>query len=156
DGTNVDTSFDANYAGIRAAGMVRGAYQMFRPSQDPVGQANLCLSKIGKLAPGDLPPALDVEATDGLSSKEIVNAIQSWVTTIQSAIGSPPVIYSSANFWNSFVGSPSFSSNPLWVADWDVVCPTLPSAWSAWKFWQTSVSGSVPGIIGPAPLDIFN
>src|SRR5947208_9300956 len=45
DGTNEDSSFDANYAGLQAAGMVRGAYQFFNPSQDPVAQANLCLSK---------------------------------------------------------------------------------------------------------------
>jgi predicted alpha/beta superfamily hydrolase/GH25 family lysozyme M1 (1,4-beta-N-acetylmuramidase) len=156
DGTNADSLFDANYTGIQAAGMVRGSYQLFHPSQDPVAQANLFLAKLGKLGLYDLPPALDVEVTDGLSSKDIVSAIQAWVATMQSAIGRPPIIYSSANFWNSSVADSSLSKDPLWVADWDVKCPTLPSAWSAWKFWQTTIKGSVPGISGAVDLDIFN
>jgi uncharacterized repeat protein (TIGR03803 family) len=156
DGTNADNQFDANYAAIRAAGMVRGAYQLLRPSQDPVAQANLCLSKIGMLGHGDLPPALDVEVTDGLSAKEVDGAIGTWIKTIQSAIGSAPIIYSSTNFWNSYVGDSTLTNNPLWVADWDVACPTLPGAWSAWKFWQYSDSGSVQGITGPVHLDQFN
>jgi lysozyme len=156
DGTNADSQFDANYAGIQAAGMFRGAYQLFHPSQDPVAQANLFLSKVGMPGPGDLPPALDVEVTDGLTAKEIDSALQAWATTMQKAIGRAPIIYCSANFWNSSVGSASFSNDPLWVADWGVVCPTLPSAWTGWKFWQTSGSGVVPGISGAVDLDIFN
>lgn len=156
NGTNVDTSFANNYAGIKAAGMVRGAYQFFRPSQDPIAQANVCLSNIGNLEPGDLPPVLDVEAMDGRSATDIATSIQSWVSTIQSAIGRAPIIYCSASFWNFNVGSSMFSSDPLWVAQWNVSCPTLPNAWSNWKFWQSSSTGRRNGISGAVNIDQFN
>jgi lysozyme len=44
DGTDVDSSFDTNYAAIKAAGLIRGAYQFLEPAQDPVAQTNLLLS----------------------------------------------------------------------------------------------------------------
>lgn len=156
NGTNVDTLFASNYAGIKAAGMVRGAYQFFRPSQDPIAQANVCLSNIGNLEPGDLPPVLDVEVMDGRSAADIATGIQSWVSTIQSAIGRAPIIYCSATFWNFNVGSSMFSSDPLWVAQWNVSCPTLPNAWSNWKFWQSSNTGFRSGISGAVDIDQFN
>src|SRR6185503_3386128 len=35
----VDPKFEKNWAGIKAAGLVRGTYQFFVPDQDPVAQA---------------------------------------------------------------------------------------------------------------------
>src|SRR5579871_5288706 len=41
DGTGfMDPKFAANWSGIKAAGMVRGVYQFFRPEDDAVAQAN--------------------------------------------------------------------------------------------------------------------
>ena len=156
DGTNLDNSFDTNYAGIQTAGMVRGAYQFFEPAQDPVAQANLCLSKIGSLSPGDLPPVLDVEKTGGQSPSAIISEIQAWVTAVQQATGRTPIIYTSASFWNGSVSSSAFSMNSLWIADWGVQCPNLPSTWSQWQFWQYSDSGSIKGVGGTFDLDEFN
>ena len=39
DGLNVDSYFAANYAGIKAAGLIRGAYQSLRPGQNALDQA---------------------------------------------------------------------------------------------------------------------
>jgi len=35
-------------AGARAAGVIRSAYQFFRPNQDPIAQADLLLDRIGR------------------------------------------------------------------------------------------------------------
>ncbi len=153
DGTTSDTMFDMNYAGIKAAGLARGAYQSFRPSEDPNAQAALLLPKVG---PGDLPPALVVDVTDGQSPASIATNIQTWVATVQNATGRPPVIYTSAAFWNSTVSSSAFGGDPLWVANWGVGCPNVPTGWNGWTFWQFSDSGSVPGISGPVDRDEFN
>src|SRR5579862_2953973 len=96
-----DPTFSVNYAAIKAAGMIRGAIQFFQPSQDPIAQANLVLANIGTSGPGDLPPALDVEVAEGLSPALLAGAIQTWISTVQLAIGRVPIIYSSANFWNA-------------------------------------------------------
>ena len=45
DGLGGDNTFDANWAGIKAAGMVRGAYQYFRASDDPNEQADILLGE---------------------------------------------------------------------------------------------------------------
>ncbi|MCG5077428.1 GH25 family lysozyme [Paraburkholderia tagetis] len=153
DGTTPDTMFDVNYAGIKAAGLARGAYQFLEPSQDPAAQAALILQKVG---PGDLPPALVVEVTSGQSAATIAATIQAWVTTVQNATGRPPIIYTAASFWNSAVGSSAFGGDPLWVANLGVNCPTLPIGWSNWTFWQYADNGLVSGISGGVDLDKFN
>jgi hypothetical protein len=48
--------------------VVRGSYQYFRASQDPMAQANLVVSSLnaaGGLQPGDLPVVMDMETADG-------------------------------------------------------------------------------------------
>jgi lysozyme len=155
-GLTADANFATNYAGIKAAGMIRGAYQFFRPGQDPVAQANLLLANTGSIGSGDLPPVLDIEVTDGLNPPAVAAAIQTWVTTVQNATGRTPILYFGAFFWNSSVQSSAFSSNPLWIAAWNVGCPTLPNAWSNWAFWQYTGSGSVPGVSGQVDRDKFN
>jgi GH25 family lysozyme M1 (1,4-beta-N-acetylmuramidase) len=156
DGLSLDPNFNANYAGIRAAGMIRGAYQFFEPGQDPVAQANLVISNLGMFAPGDLPPILDVEVTGGQSPAAIASGVQAWVATIEAALGRPPIIYTSAAFWSANIGSISFGSDPLYIANWGVSCPTLPPGWASWAFWQYADNGTVPGIGSAVDLDQFN
>src|SRR5262245_50918479 len=60
-----DERFATNWSGIKSAGLIRGVYQFFRPSRDPVQQADLLIKKVaaaGGLKPGDLPPVLDLES----------------------------------------------------------------------------------------------
>jgi lysozyme len=157
DGTSdVDPTFDTNYAAIKAAGMIRGAYQFFEPAQDPVAQANLLLSKIGTLRPGDLPPVLDIEVTGGQLPATIVTNIQTWISTVQQATGVTPMIYTAAGFWNGSVGSSNFAADPLFAANYGVTCPDLPTGWLTWQFWQYADNGSVPGIGIDVDLDQFN
>jgi GH25 family lysozyme M1 (1,4-beta-N-acetylmuramidase) len=152
----VDPTFDTNYAAIKAAGLIRGAYQFFEPAQDPVAQANFLLSKIGALRQGDLPPVLDVEATGGQSPATIVANIQTWISTVQQATGVTPMIYTAAGFWDGSVGSSAFMADPLFVANFGATCPDLPTGWMSWQFWQYSDTGSVPGIADSVDLDRFN
>ena len=58
-GTVADAYFNQNWVGMKAAGMTRGGYEYFEPDQDPLAQANLVISKVGRLGPGDLPVMLD-------------------------------------------------------------------------------------------------
>ncbi len=37
-----------------------------------------------------------------------------------------------------------------------VDCPNVPEGWQSWTFWQTSESGSVPGLSGDADVNLFN
>jgi len=155
DGSRLDDEFDQNYAAIKAAGLIRGAYQFFEPGQDPSAQAALVLQKIGTLDVGDLPPVLDVEVTGGQSSAPLAADVQTWVSIVQQATGRAPIIYTGIGFWNSSVVA-SFGADPLWVANWGVSCPNLPFGWQNWVFWQYADNGSVPGISSSVDLDEFN
>src|SRR5579862_5576626 len=71
------TPFSANWTGIKAAGMLRGAYHFFDATIDGVKQANHYLSVLnaaGGLAAGDLPPMLDIECpTSSVQSQASAN-----------------------------------------------------------------------------------
>jgi lysozyme len=158
DGLNYpDTQFERNWRSTKAAGIIRGTYQFFRPGQDPTRQADLLLSRIeaaGGLVPGDLPPVLDIEVTDGQSSATVVQRAKTWLQRVERAIGRKPLVYTAA-FMSSVIGS-NLSAYPLWVANWGVTCPLMPTGWTDWKFWQKSSTGRVSGISGNVDLDVFN
>jgi len=135
--------------------MVRGSYQFFRASEDPIAQADLVLSKIGALGPGDLAPMLDVEVTDGQPNSVIDSKIEAWVTHIEQATGKKPLVYTGPYFWAQ-IGSPANLGSTLVVADWTLGCPLVPPTWNSWGFWQYADNGHVSGIAALVDLDRFN
>lgn len=152
--TYVDPQLAANWEGIRAAGLVRGAYHFFEPNDDATQQATHFLSTV-QLAPGDLPPVLDVETTGGVSDTEIWSGVTSWLQAVGQATGRQPILYTSPGFWSSHAPDLALTQYPLWLADY-ADQPTLPDGWTSWLFWQYSQSGSCPGVTGAVDLDVFS
>jgi uncharacterized protein (TIGR03382 family) len=159
DGLNtIDNKFSANWSGSRAAGVKHGAYQFFRPSQDPIAQADLLLAKIGsKLEPDDLPPVIDAEASDGQSAATITTKVKKWVAHVKAATGRDPIIYTGFYFWRDSVGAPDITSSPLWHAQYSsVACPNIAPPWQDWALWQYSSTGTVAGIAGNVDMNRWN
>jgi lysozyme len=158
DGTaNPDDQFTANWEGMKSAGVVRGAYQYFRASVDPTAQANLVISKLqaaGGFEAGDLPVTMDLETADGESATTISANMMTWLAAVEASTGVKPMIYTSIG--TIPVSGTAFAGYPLWVANWGVSCPSLPSGWSTWKFWQNADNGTVSGISGGVDTDEFN
>jgi lysozyme len=158
DGTKtIDSKFAANWPAVKSAGLIRGAYHFFRASQDPTTQANLFVSHLnasGGLATGDLPGVLDLETADGQSNSTVVSRALTWLSVVEQQTGIRPMVYTAA-FMSSIIGT-SFSKYPLWVANYQATCPSMPSGWNAWEFWQDSSTGTVAGISGQVDLDLFN
>jgi lysozyme len=147
DGTGFpDPMFATDWAGMQAAGVLRGAYQFFEPGQDVAAQANLMVQAVGQLGAGDLPCMIDVET----AGPNLAASIQTWIDIVQAGTGLPPVIYTGPYFWDDNVGSTAFGGTPLWVADYGPSCPLIPSGWSSWTFWQYSDGG------GSLDHDVFN
>jgi len=75
-GTGVmDREFARNWSEAQRVGIIRGVYQFFSAGDDPVAQADLLVSQVGgALAPGDLPPVIDVEgmSVDGQPRATII------------------------------------------------------------------------------------
>ncbi len=158
DGTDfVDPQFSANWSGSRTAGIKHGAYQLFRPSQDPIAQADLLLTKTGPMKPDDLPPVIDVEVTDGLGPTAVATAVKKWVAHVDAAIGRPPIIYTGFYFWRDSVGGPDLTSSPLWHAQYTTAaCPDIAAPWTDWAFWQYTSSGTIAGIAHAVDVDRWN
>jgi lysozyme len=156
DGTDLDTEFATNWTGMKTAGLVRGAYQYFEPGDDPATQASIVVSAVGMLGAGDLPVTADMETTGGQSASTIAANLKTWAAAVQAGTGKAPMIYTAEGYWDSDVASTSFASNPLWVANWEVTCPDLPSGWSNWSVWQFSDTATVNGISGQVDQDEYN
>jgi lysozyme len=152
-----DSKFHANWVGMKRAGLVRGAYQFFRPGQSAHAQAEVfftALRNAGGLRAGDLPPVLDIEVTDGHSSSVVVSRAKAWLQLVEAHTGVRPIVYT-ASFMSSVLGS-HLSGYRLWVANFGASCPIMPTGWGHWQFFQDSDRGSVPGIAGRVDLDLFN
>ena len=160
DGTgHLDPTFKANWAGIKAAGMVRGVYQFIEGTESGTAQADLLLQQVGTLEAGDLPPMADVEVLDGASGSELVSTVAAWVAEIKAKTGRTPMIYTAPGFWNGLPNTGQFASEVLVVANWQVSCPDTPTPWTSWKFWQYDdgqTTPDVPGISGAVDKDKFN
>jgi lysozyme len=156
DGTFVDPTFDKNWAAIQAAGLIRGAYQFFRPADDATKLADIVVAKVGKLGADDLPVTIDVEAADGVAPATVAARIQTWIDRVTAGTGKAPIVYTGKYFWNDNVKSTAQRNNALWIAQYGPVCPDLPSPWTDWKFFQYSEKGSVPGISTAVDLDRYN
>jgi lysozyme len=154
-----DPAFVENWEGARAAGVIRGAYQFFRPAQDPGAQAEVMLGALrarGGLRRGDLPPALDIEVSDGVPRERLKARALAWLARVEAATGRAPVIYTAPGFWDDLGEDPAFARYTLWVAHWETTCPTLPGGFGRWRFWQDASDGAVPGIEGPVDTDWFD
>lgn len=147
----IDHTFPTNWAGIKNAGMIRGAYQYFAPTQSVDAQAQIVINAVGQLQDGDLPAVLDLE-----TGNPTVAQIQRWMDLVTAGTGKVPIIYTGSYFWQDHVGSSAFASYPLWTAHYTTECPLIPDNWAGWRFWQYTDSGSVPGISGNVDLDRFN
>jgi GH25 family lysozyme M1 (1,4-beta-N-acetylmuramidase) len=161
-----DPDFNANWAGAKAAGIVRGAYHFARPTTSPsaaasgVAQANYFIN-IVKPSKGDIQLACDFEVTGGLSATNLAAWLTAFCGQIQTLTHTPAIVYTYPSFWSNM---PSGWTNPncgLWIANYGVTSPSIPAPWSGsgYAFWQYSDSGSVNGIGTNPPtvdLDTFN
>ncbi len=156
-----DLEFPSNWAGMKQAGVVRGAYHFYHPQDDGAAQADSFLAEVasaGGFQPGDLPPFLDFEVTDNQPTATIVQRAQDFIDEIQAKTGLTTIIYTYPSYWSG-LGNPSqFGKYPLWMASY-ATCPDIPAPWNGWLFWQNSSTATVAGIpnsIGTMDTDEFN
>ncbi|WP_280476765.1 glycoside hydrolase family 25 protein [Nocardia asiatica] len=144
---------------MRAAGLARGTYHYARPNLPPEPQAAMYAAVVlGQNGPLDLPPVLDLEDSGGLAPAALINWTRRYLTTVQALTGRVPIVYTYPNFWRTAMADTSeFSEYPLWIADYrGNAQPEVPGGWPAWTFWQTTDSGSIPGISGRVDLNVYS
>jgi lysozyme len=152
--TLLDSEFATNWAAMKAAGILRGAYHFFEPGDDAGQQATFFLSTV-QFESGDLPPVLDVE-TAPAAGEDLWRGVQTWLDQVETATGMRPILYLNSSFANENGAPASLAAYPLWLAQYEVELPTLPTGWTTWLLWQYSQSGTVNGVSGSVDLDQLN
>lgn len=157
-----DGRFAANIAGMRAAGIVPGAYH-FLTGGNPAAQAD----SFCQATPSDVIHALDVEA----SSLDVAG----WVKQYRLHYPTKPLlIYTGRDLWARAGGGSGASFGPLWAAGY-LPNRYLPggslasvagqigdhrggvpfAGWDHPMFLQFTDAATVPGVSGPVDGDIF-
>lgn len=149
---HTDPLFSRNWKKSKEAGLVRGAYHYFIPTQSGLEQARHFL-RVARFSKGDLPPVLDLEEVKGVSVSQLRNEALIWLTTVETATGIRPILYTNVGFYQRYLGR-AFDGYPLWVAHY--YQPRQPSIRRGWTFWQHSDAGRVNGIEGPVDFNVFS
>ncbi|GAD94069.1 N,O-diacetyl muramidase, putative [Paecilomyces variotii No. 5] len=164
EGTSyIDSSFSDHYTAATNAGLIRGGYHFAHPDASSGStQASYFLKHGGGWSNDGitLPGMLDLEYNPsgdtcyGLSASSMVSWIQDFASTYHSETGRYPMVYSTADWWNTCTGgSTAFKdTSPLVLARYSSSGPgTIPGGWPYQTIWQNSDSYSYGG-----DSDIFN
>jgi len=150
--THLDTLFQENWSAIRNAGLRRGAYHFFRPTTDPLAQAQHFIDQV-ELLDGDLPPVLDIEVLDDSHPALLIVSLKIWLDTIYEYYGVRPILYTNLKFYNKHLAG-HFDEYPLWVARYSEEEPVLACG-REWQFWQYGSRGKIAGINGYVDFNVF-
>ncbi len=173
-----DPDYISDVAGATAAGLYVMPYVFANPypgNGTAVQQADYAWNnEIGNKATSPaylssklmLPLVLDIEPDPyagseknsnqcyGLTQSAMRTWIQQFLTEAQAKTKKTPIIYTTADWWNTCTGnSTAFSKYPLWLASYGVSNPALPSGWDNFTFWQYTSGGTASGIKGGTDLD---
>ncbi|WP_435155268.1 GH25 family lysozyme [Amycolatopsis sacchari] len=151
----VNPNFLDQFRGLKAAGIIRGAYHYARPdSTSGAEQARYLHDHDGKWFTDGmtLPPTLDMEDTQGvahcynLTPQAMVAWIADFSSTLRQLTGHTPIIYTTTSWWKACTGNSSAfaADHVLWLARYNTEIGEQPAGWTA-KFWQSGVTGPLPG-----------
>lgn len=159
--TYIDPSFTQHWNAVKKAGIIRGAYHFYYTKDDPSTQAEFFISNVLSISDkDDLPPVIDIES-DGVNTDISVDQLQldihDFLSIVEKAFGRKPILYTSHSFAQKYFADPAFDKYYLWLAEYDLAPPNVPTGWSntGWSFWQNSPSANVKGINGTVDHDLF-
>lgn len=151
--TQIDRKFKDNFYQSREHGFTRGAYHFYSVHSSAKDQAQFFIKTV-KLENGDLPPVLDVEHKPKNQTDEAFkNSILEWLNIVERHYGVKPIIYTYYKFKTRYLNDPVFDDYPYWIAHYYVDRVEYDGAW---KFWQHTDAGRLPGIKGTVDFDIYN
>jgi lysozyme len=151
--TFVDSRFGDNWAGMQAAGLVRGAYHFLRSEPSPEAQAQHFVSVVGDF--GGSMAALDVE-TSGSGTNPTSGQAHAFAAEFAGLTGGHPlVLYTGRWYWVGVLGDPYGADiGALWHSRFGGDPGPLYGGWGGWAFWQHTDRGFCPGI-GNCDLNQF-
>ena len=154
EGTNrIDPKFKYNFEQSLEYGFTRGAYHFYSVHSAARDQARFFIQNV-ELQKGDLPPVLDVEhKPKGQSDEDFKRSVLEWLDIVEKHYQVKPIIYTYYKFKMQYLADPVFDQYPYWIAHYYVDSVEYKGAW---KFWQHTDVGRLPGIKGYVDLNIYN
>jgi lysozyme len=166
---DTQSTFAANWLGAERAGVRRGAYHFFDPTEDGAAQAQHFLAAVGPLAAADLPPMLDLECPDGdadclgtgasgaAAPAAIASRVAAWIASVEGATGRRPLVYTFASYFaSSGVDAGGLEAYPLFLAyPTTGACFGVPAPWQRATMWQYAWTGTVSGVSTAVDRDRF-
>ncbi len=151
--SRIDPNFKENFFQARENGFTRGAYHFYSIYSSAEKQAEFFIKNV-KLEKGDLPPVLDVEhKPKNQTDEEFVVSIRKWLDIVENHYGVKPIIYTYYKFKTRYLNDSVFDDYPYWIAHYYVDKVEYEGAW---KFWQHTDAGRLPGIKGRVDFNIYN
>lgn len=151
--TRLDSKFRENFRQAREYGYIRGAYHFWSNKSAARDQAYFFLDNVS-LEDGDLPPVLDVEhMPKDKSIEDFQRDILTWLHIVEDKYHVKPIIYTNYKFKEKYLNAPVFDDYPYWIAHYYV---SKVEYKGAWKFWQHTDVGRLPGIKGFVDFNIYN
>ena len=149
----VDEKFEYNFYQAREYGFKRGAYHYFSTRSKAAEQARFFFKNV-ELERGDLPPVLDVEQKPKTqTNEEFRKSVLTWLRMAEQHYGVKPILYTYYKFKVDYLNDSVFNTYPYWIAHYYVDSVEYKGAW---KFWQHTDVGRLPGIKGNVDLNIYN
>ena len=138
--------------------IARGAYHFFNFCTSGKAQAQNFLAVVPD-DPDALPPALDLEFSGNCRRRPTLAQFKREVTAFMREIAHrfprPPVLYVSREVYKRYLDGhrQEYPPHLLWIEN--VVSEPSLKPCSEWTFWQYGALGHVPGVKGPADLNVF-
>ncbi len=151
--TYQDVDYKSNHSKAKAAGLRVGVYHFYESNDDPMAQLKN-FTDLVSLSAGDLAPVIDIEKLHQNDDKNLIVNLQRFLDGLEAHYGVKSIVYTGEKFANQYLTG--FGAYPLWLAEYQVDQPKIPSGWQNWTFWQWSQSGQVNGVKGNLDMDRFN
>ncbi|WAS95664.1 GH25 family lysozyme [Nannocystis punicea] len=144
--TKTDSQFSANWAGARAAGVLRGPYHFLEAGANPVQQAEHfagVLAEAGGLGNGDLPPTLDVEPRE--REHPTLQNVLTCLEVLEKRLGCVPIVYIQDWYYELVLkGAAELHRYPLWIAGrFNTYTGWAPSFWQYGKKAMSGIRSEV-------------
>ena len=154
EGANrIDPKFKTNFEQSLEYGFTRGAYHFYSVRSKAKDQAAFFIQNVD-LQQGDLPPVLDVEHKPDEQSDDVFKeSVLEWLHIVEKHYGVKPIIYTYYKFKMKYLSDSVFDQYPYWIAHYYVDSVEYKGAW---KFWQHTDVGRLPGIKGYVDFNIYN
>jgi GH25 family lysozyme M1 (1,4-beta-N-acetylmuramidase) len=149
----VSSTYQVNEAGMKAAGLVAGAYHFMQPGNG-AAQADHFLDVVGE--PNGMLCTVDVETTSSGAHPSSADAHAFADRFAEQTGGHPLILYTGRWYWKDILGDPYGADiGPLWHSAYSSSPGALYGGWGEFTFWQWTSSGSCPGISGGCDLNYF-